>query len=118
LTNTIGMPALIIVAFGSADAGHVEFIDQVAGREHRAAVAFAFVGGIEEFQHDLGGREGHAVQFEVAGFLHLPSVIGTCATMVLPMLACQMRTVAMPLSRHAAGIDQPVAIANGPTAVD
>ena len=55
-----------------ADAGHVQRIDQVAGGEHRPAVfTLALVGRIEELQHDLGGREGHPVQLEIAGFLHL-----------------------------------------------
>ncbi len=38
--------------------------------KHRAAL-LAVVGRIEEFQHDLRRREGHPVQLEVAGFLHL-----------------------------------------------
>ncbi len=47
-----------------------------------------------------------------------PSVIGTCATMVLPMLACQIRTVATPSRGIRAGSTNPAAIANGPTAAD
>jgi hypothetical protein len=33
---------------------------------------FAFIGRVDELQLHFGGREGHAVQLEVAGFLHLP----------------------------------------------
>ena len=55
-----------------ADARHLEVIDQVPGREQcAAAIAIGLLGGIKELQHDLRRREGHAVQFEVAGFLHL-----------------------------------------------
>ena len=55
-----------------AHAGHIKLIDQVAGGEHRATtLAFALIGRVDELQHDLGGREGDTVQFEVTGFLHL-----------------------------------------------
>lgn len=47
-----------------------------------------------------------------------PSEIGTWATMVLPMLACQMRTVHTPSGGTRAGSTRPCAIANGPTAAD
>src|SRR5690606_73033 len=47
-----------------------QVVDQVAGGEHGAAL-FAVIGRVEEFQHDLRRREGHPVQLEVAGFLHL-----------------------------------------------
>ncbi len=47
-----------------------------------------------------------------------PFVTGTCATMVLPMFACQMRTVQWPLAGTRAGSIRPLAIANGPTADD
>ena len=66
----VGMPALIMVAFERADARHVELVDEVAGREHRAART-VFVGGrVQELELHFGGREGHAVEFEVAGLLH------------------------------------------------
>ena len=47
-----------------------------------------------------------------------PLVMGTCATMVLPMLACQMRTVHVPLAGTLAASIRPLAMANGPTAAD
>ncbi len=54
-----------------ADAGHVQVVDQVAGGEHRAAAVAVFLGGgVKEFELDFGGREGHAVELEVAGLLH------------------------------------------------
>ncbi|MNN43237.1 hypothetical protein D3C81_1574630 [compost metagenome] len=56
--------------FESPDTGHLQVIHQVAGREHRPA-AFALIGRrIKELQLHLGRREGHTVEFEVAGFLH------------------------------------------------
>jgi hypothetical protein len=70
LTKTVGMPAVIMVALKVPTPGHFQVVHQVAGGEHRAAV-FAIVGRVEELQHDLGGREGHAIEFEIAGFLHL-----------------------------------------------
>ena len=53
-----------------ADARHVELIHQIAGGEHRAAL-LAVVRRVHELEHDFRGRESDAVQFEVAGFLHL-----------------------------------------------
>jgi hypothetical protein len=47
-----------------------------------------------------------------------PLAMGTCATMVLPMLACQMRTVQVPFSGMRAASMNPLAMANGPTAAD
>ena len=44
--------------------------------------------------------------------------MGTCATMVLPMLACQMRTVARPSRGSAAASINPASMAKGPTAAD
>src|SRR5690606_18554491 len=48
-----------------ADAGNLQVVDQVAGGEHRAAVVAAVVGRVDELEHDLGRREGHAVELEV-----------------------------------------------------
>ncbi len=59
----------------AADARQIEFVDELAAREHRAAV-LALVGGIEELERDLGGGECHAVEFEVTGFLHLTPADG------------------------------------------
>ena len=56
--------------FERAKTRHVEIIDKMPGGKHGAAIAFV-IGRIKEFQHDLGGGEGHAIHFEVAGFLHL-----------------------------------------------
>lgn len=53
-----------------ADPRHLQVVHQVAGGEYGAAV-LAVVGRVEELQHDLGRREGHSVQLEVAGFLDL-----------------------------------------------
>ena len=61
----------------------------VAGGKRRTALAAFVVGRVEEFQLDLGGREGHAVELEVAQLLHL-AVIGTWFTIFFLMLACQM----------------------------
>ncbi|KAG1420136.1 hypothetical protein G6F57_023651 [Rhizopus arrhizus] len=47
-----------------------------------------------------------------------PSVIGTWAMMVFLMLACQMRTTAMPLAGTRAGSTRPLVMAKGPTAAD
>ena len=44
--------------------------------------------------------------------------IGTRAMMVLPMLACQMRMVAQPLSGRRRGSISPIWMAHGPTAAD
>jgi len=52
------------------DARDLQLIDQIPGGKHRTAL-LAVIRRIEEFQHDLGSRKGHAVQLEVAGFLHL-----------------------------------------------
>ncbi|MNN76447.1 hypothetical protein D3C81_1928280 [compost metagenome] len=46
-----------------------------------------------------------------------PSRIGTWAMIVLPMLACQMRTVHRPSRGTRAASIRPLAMANGPTAV-
>ncbi|MNV63582.1 hypothetical protein D3C71_1561850 [compost metagenome] len=46
-----------------------------------------------------------------------PSTIGTWARMVLPILACQIRTVQVPLRGMRVGSMKPLLIANGPTAV-
>ncbi|CFN99674.1 Uncharacterised protein [Bordetella pertussis] len=54
-----------------ADARYLEGVHHVAGGKHRPAFAFAFVGRIEELQLHLRGREGDAVELEVAAFLHL-----------------------------------------------
>jgi hypothetical protein len=43
LTNTVGMPAVIMVALKRADARHFQIVHQIAGGEHRAAL-FAFIG--------------------------------------------------------------------------
>jgi len=69
-------------------------------------------------EHDLRGREGHAVELEIAGFLHLPPATGTCAMMVLPMLACQMRNTQVPSRTRRDGSTRPAWIANAPAAVD
>ncbi len=53
-----------------ADTRHLQVIDQVACGEHRTTAALFFSGRVQELQLHFGGREGHAVQFEVAGFLH------------------------------------------------
>jgi len=42
----------------------------MARREHRAFRAFFFGSGVHEFELHFGGRERHAVEFEVARFLH------------------------------------------------
>ena len=47
-----------------------------------------------------------------------PFVIGTCATMVLPMFACQMRTTAMPSFGMRPASTSPLLMANGPTAAE
>ena len=44
-----------------------QLVDQVAGREHRALA----IGRIDKFDLYLRRREGHAVEFEVSGFLYL-----------------------------------------------
>jgi hypothetical protein len=51
-------------------------VDHVAGGEHGAAGAFFLGRRVHEFQLHFGGREGHAVQFEVTGFLHLAAPDG------------------------------------------
>ena len=58
------------MALKRADARHFQVVDQVAGREHRTATALFFRRRVEEFELHFGRREGHAVEFEVAGFLH------------------------------------------------
>ncbi len=54
-----------------AHTGHVEFIDQIPGREHGAATALFLGGRVHELELHLGCREGHAIELEVARFLHL-----------------------------------------------
>ena len=96
----------------AADARDLQHVCDIPRREHRTA----FLVGparVEEFDCDLGSREGHPVKLEVALFDNLAAVIGTCATIFRPMLTCQMRTVATP-SRGAA--TRPSVIENGPTA--
>ncbi|MGF6732079.1 hypothetical protein OKW50_004224 [Paraburkholderia youngii] len=51
--------------FNGADAGHIEHVDRVAGRERRAAGIVAIAAGIEEFDLDLRSRKCHPVQFEI-----------------------------------------------------
>ena len=53
-----------------ADAGHFELVHQIAGGKHGAAF-FTIVGGVEKFDLHFGGGKGHAVELEIAGFLHL-----------------------------------------------
>jgi hypothetical protein len=54
-----------------ADTRHFEVIHQIAGGEHGADTdTVAFIGGIKELQPHFGRRERHAIEFEVADFLH------------------------------------------------
>ena len=99
-----------------ADTRHREIVDEVAGREHRPARAFFLGGRVHEFELHFGRRERDAVQLEIAVSCTAPFVTGTCATIVLPMFACQIRTVAT--RRAARATDRPPLIANGPTAAD
>ncbi|RMN06389.1 hypothetical protein ALQ67_200067 [Pseudomonas savastanoi pv. glycinea] len=57
--------------FQGADAGHFKVVYQVAGGKHRAACALFVRCRIKKLQRHLRGRKGHAVQFEIAGFLYL-----------------------------------------------
>ena len=52
-----------------ADAGNLQIIDHIAGRKHRAACTFFFGCRIHELELHFGGREGHAIELEVAGLL-------------------------------------------------
>ena len=66
------MPALIMRRLERADAGHFEVVDQVAGGKHRRRPRLAFVGaGSRNSSCISAAGKGHAVEFEVAGFLHL-----------------------------------------------
>lgn len=67
----VGMPAFDQGGVDGAQAGDLQRIDQVAGRKHRPALAFGSIGRVQEFQLHFGRRKGHAIQLEVAGFLHL-----------------------------------------------
>src|SRR3546814_18639545 len=57
--------------FQRSDARHFKIVDQLAGGKHGTARAVFFGGGVHEFKLHFGGRKCHAIQFEVAGFLHL-----------------------------------------------
>ncbi len=52
-----------------ADVRHLQIVDHVAGWEHCPPIV-AVLSRVHEFQLDLGGREGDAVELEIAGFLH------------------------------------------------
>jgi hypothetical protein len=68
---------------------------------------------------DLGGREGHAVQFEVAGFLHL--AVGHRHVRRRWSCRCWPARCArsqMPSRGTRPASTRPLAIANGPTAAD
>jgi hypothetical protein len=54
--------------FERSDARHLERIDEMAGREHRTTRVARILGRIEEFQFDLGRRERHAIELEIAEF--------------------------------------------------
>ena len=91
------------------DAGHFEVIHQVAGRKHRTTAALFFCRRVHEFDLHFGRRKGHAVEFEITGFLHF--TVGDrhvgddgLANVGLPH-AHHRHTVV----RNAAGVDQPVA---------
>ena len=67
-----------------ADAGNVEQVDMIAGREGGAGGGSGLglglvVGGIEELELDLGRRKGHAVELEVAQLLDLAAAHGHVA---------------------------------------
>ena len=66
----VGMPALIIVALSVPMPGTSRSSTRLPGREHRAAGAVFLGGRVHEFELHFGGGERHAVEFEVAGFLH------------------------------------------------
>ncbi len=90
-------------------ARHFELIHQVAGGEHGA---FA-IGGIHELDHYLGCREGHAIQFEITGFLYLTvgdRHMGDDG--FLDVLLPDAHS-ADAVFRHALGIDQPLADGKG-----
>ncbi len=53
-----------------ADTRHFQLIDQIAGGEHRATTALFFRRRIHEFDLHFGRWKGHAVEFEITGFLH------------------------------------------------
>ena len=93
-----------------ADARHFEVVDQIAGREHRPppSPSSSSAGSMNSSCTSAAGKVTPSSSKSPVSCT-APFVIGTCATMVLPMLACQMRTVATPSLRHAAGIDQAVA---------
>ena len=98
-----------------ADTRHVEVIDGVAGGEHRAtAFAIALVRGIDELELHFRRRERHAVQFEVARFLHL-------AIRHLHMRHDGLLDVGLPdphgaqaVARHACRVDHSVRDGEGP----
>jgi hypothetical protein len=78
----------------------------------------AFLGGrVHELELHFGGREGHAVELEVAGFLH--RAVGD-----RHVRDDGLADVGLPdAHRHAPSracgrIDQPLLMANGPTAAD
>ena len=116
-TKIVGLPALISVASIVPTPGTSSGSIAVAGREHRAALALAVVvRRIEEFELHLGGGKRHAVELEVAQLLHRAVLHRHVRDDPLLMLACQMRTVAVPSRRRLRR--GPCSIANGPTAVE
>ena len=96
-----------------AQAGHVEHVDVVAGGERRTALAAFVVGRVEELQLDLGRREGHAVELEVAQLLHL----AVAHRHVVHDLLLDVGLPDVDRRRPSAGAStRPMLMANGPTA--
>ncbi len=90
----------------AAHAGHVQCIDQIAGREHRARITV--IGRIDEFQLDLGRREGHAIQLEIAGLLHFAIAHRHVGDDGLADVGLPDAYGAQAIARHPGRIDQPM----------
>ena len=86
-----------------ADAGHVQVVDHVAGGKHRIIAS----GRVEKCDLDFGGREGHAVQLEVAGFLHLAVAHGHLGVDALGRVGLPDTNVGVAVLGDAVGVDQP-----------
>ena len=67
----VGMPALIIVALSVPTPGTSRSSTRLPVGNIAPPRAFFLGGRVHEFELHFGRREGHAVEFEVAGFLHL-----------------------------------------------
>ena len=103
------MPALIIVAFSVPTPGTSRSSTRLpVGNIEPPAPSSSAAGSMNSSCTSAAGKVTPSSSKSPVSCT-APSVIGTCAMMVLPMLACQMRTVATPSSRHAARIDQAVA---------